>query len=156
MRCAALLLLAAVVAFGACADETTLEGAPLGWGPASGSLYQPPAGGGGIMGDWAFCEDAECAERGSSGVRFAADGTYATLWIWGEDATGAVYCVYTADGTYSWDGAGLTMHDVPDVGELSCRVTFADDRALLDCGMDYTLALRRLRGHEEPCPPMYD
>jgi len=149
MRWIALLLLAA---FAACSGETTLEGAPLGWGPASSTLYQPPAGGGGIVGDWFFCEEAGCTALSGGGVRFAVDGTWSELWVLGQDASGLAYCVSPWTNTYGWDGTTLTLQGMEYDGDLTCHVTFAGDAATLDCGDLAPTYLVRASGQVEECP----
>jgi hypothetical protein len=145
-----------VVALCACADETTLAGAPLGWGPASATLYSPPAASGGIVGDWLYCDDASCAARSSNGLRFAADGTMSDLWITNTEGTELVYCVSDPIGTYTWDGATLDIVDPGDGLTVACTVTLSGEIAALDC-LQHQSYLRRISGKvEESCPIYYD
>ena len=147
------LALLLAVGLAACDGETTLPGAPLGWGPASGTLYQPPAAGGGILGDWFFCADPSCAGLSSNGVRFEAGGTWKYLYALGQSGqSDEVYCVAEWTSTYSWDGATLTISDLGEAGDLSCRVTFDDDIATLDCLQGHPTYLKRVSGRVEPCP----
>jgi hypothetical protein len=156
MRWIALLLVAAGAA--ACDGESVVEGAPLGWGPASGPLYSPPAGAaGGIIGDWAYCDpDTEgCEPLETSGLRFGADGTYSRLWmVW--NTAGTTYCVDEVIGRYSWDGTTLTLYDIPDVGDMSCAATLNADLARLECMLGHPLYLVRLSGELEPCSVFAD
>ena len=101
MRWIALLLL---VGLAACADETTLGGAPLGWGPASGTLYTP-SGGGGIVGDWIYCEDESCTELAlqRAALRGRRHLGLAVHLQWYED-DGVIYCLGWDQGTYTWSG----------------------------------------------------
>jgi hypothetical protein len=150
MRWIALPLL---VAAAGCADETPLPGAPLGWGPASSTLYSPPAGGGGLVGDWMYCEDAACTTASGTGMRFAADGTWTTLYAfqWTEDAPRS-YCLGWGHGSYSWHGGSLTLVD--DQGTtLACTVAFSGDLVTIGCGDLYTGVMRRIdAGEVGPCP----
>jgi hypothetical protein len=74
MRWVALLLALGLVA---CDDETTLPGAPLGWGPASGTLYAPPSASG--IGAWRAITSAECGMGSGAGFEFRSDGAYGLL-----------------------------------------------------------------------------
>jgi len=157
MRWTALLLVAGLAA---CDGETTIPSAPLGWGPASSTLYTPPEAGGGILGDWFNCQDESCTALGSNGMRFAADGTWTSLYALyygqGDYPEEQSYCLSEWSSTYTWDGATLTMHDVLERGDLSCRVTFAGDIATFNCLQDYRMYLIRVSAEQvEPCP-IYD
>jgi hypothetical protein len=155
MRRIALLLLAVAVA--ACAGETTTTGAPLGWGPASATLYSPPAGGGGIVGDWLGCGDASCADPSSSGLRFAADSTVHDLWVIDQEASGLVFCVEDPSYTYAWDGTKLTLYDLDGGFMLACGLSVNDGIAHLSClGVDDSYFLRVTGRAEEDCPIYYD
>ncbi len=154
MRWIALLLLALPLA--GCADETQVDGAPLGWGPASGSLYTPPASGGGIVGDWLYCGDPDCAEVGSSGLRFAADGTWASLrgYLWDENGD-VTYCLGYDEGTYAFSGTSLTL-TFGQGYSLTCNMALSGDRATLACGELYSGVLQRFDAGEAPLCPFYD
>ena len=145
-----------VVALAACADETTLAGAPLGWGPASGTLYTPPAASSGIVGDWLECPDASCSDPSTYGMRFANDGTVSDLAITGADGSELVYCVSDPVATYTWDGTTLTItsHGYP----VACAVSFADDGATLSCleGQEHIYLIRVSGRVEGTCPIYYD
>jgi hypothetical protein len=149
------LVLLLVAGLAACDGETTdLPGAPLGWGPASGTLYSPS--GAGIAGDWFICTDENCTAFTSNGLRFENDGTWVALWAYtgqGGYVPGQGYCVSDYGDTYTWDGATLTISGLAEVGDLSCRVTFDGDVAALACLQDYRTYLKRVSGEQvEPCP----
>jgi hypothetical protein len=149
MRWITLLLLASLAA---CADETTLPGAPLGWGPASSTLYTP-TGAGGIAGDWLYCEDESCTSLTSSGRHFGADGTWASLYAyqWYEDG-GVTYCLGWDHGTYAWSGNSLTLSDGQG-GYLTCTVFLSGDRATVACGELYSGVMQRVDANPvEECP----
>jgi len=149
--------LAVVLALGlfACDGETPIPGAPLGWGPASGTLYEPPSAGGGILGDWFSCGDESCAQLSGQGIRFSADGTWtalSTTYYYEDQGTTAEYCLSYSTGTYSWDGATLTMRGFDYGGDLSCRVTFDGDVATVSCPPSTVLYLQRVTAQVvEPC-----
>jgi hypothetical protein len=148
-----------VVALAACADETTLAGAPLGWGPASATLYSPPAGGSGdIVGDWLHCEDAGCTAVFPSGLRFAADGTIHE--IWGDypngDESDPIYCISDPVDTYTWNGTTLTLHEVNGEGSVACSMIVTDKIAHMSCMDEESYFLRVSIQEEESCPVYYD
>ena len=150
MRWLALLLALGLLA---CDGETPVPGAPLGWGPASSTLYTPPAGAGGILGDWFFCRDESCATLTGDGLRFASDGTFAGLMAYADSfEAGGEFCVYESGHQYSWDGVTLILRGVLESGDLVCRATLYGDRATLDCGQAQT-TLQRVTGVDDgPCP----
>ena len=140
-----------VLGLAACADETLVAGAPMGWGPASATLYSPPAESGGIVGDWLYCQDARCSATSSSGLSFGADGTVSEVWV--TDSTGAeiVYCLSDTRETYTWDGVTLAIHDAEGL-TIACSVAFAGDFATVDCSLEQW-NLVRLHGRQDgTCP----
>ena len=89
-----------------------------------------------IVGDWFECKDIACNTISDDGMRFGADGTLREL-----NAPGAAlepgerYCVSARVifGTYTWDGASLTM-EVPGAAPVSTGLVIDGDRASYSLG----------------------
>ncbi len=80
----------------------------LNWGPASTTLFVPPADGAPIVGDWFVCATDDCSAFTSDGFRFDASGRFTVLSTAGNDQP----CVKDDagdKGTYTYDGTSLTL-----------------------------------------------
>jgi hypothetical protein len=98
----------------ACNSGTSFGGAgstSLDWGPASNSLFKPPADGSSVVGDWYPCADKDCTATLAQGIRFTDDGRIQLIERGQDPSNPNGVCILAGDnqGTYVFEGGSLTV-----------------------------------------------